>query len=95
MALTDEQEKALREELTQQKAALAALQEEARKAKLNMPELEKDKEGKEKERPVKPKVDPDVAKSLAEAMTRIEKLEKRLGDKPSGGFKRLNFFGDD
>ena len=93
MAMTEEQEKALREELENSKAALLALQAEAAKQKQAEPEVEKDKLTKEK--PQKPKVDPDLAKSVSEMSARIEKLEKRLGTEKTGTFKLINFFGGD
>lgn len=98
MALTDEQEKRLKDELEQTKATLKLLQDEAAKQKQGEPEIEKDKDGKPpKEKPTKPKVDPDIAKSITEALSRIEAIEKRIGTgeskKPNG--KLLNFFGDD
>lgn len=97
MALTDEQEAALKKELEEQKAALKQLQDEAAKAKLNTSEPEKDEPAKGKEKPVKAKVDPDMAKSISEAIARIEKLEKRLGtdSQATGGYKHINFFGGD
>lgn len=94
MALNDTEEKALKDELAAKQAELERLQETATKTRN---ELEESNAKLAKEKPAKPKVDPDIAKDIAEAKADIAALKERLGqqkDKPRSKFF-LNLFGDD
>lgn len=91
MALTDEQEKAIKEELEKSKSELAALKKE-RDERMQNDADEKAKKaaangGKPpEERPDKGKVDPDLAKSIADVQERIKKLEEAKAGNSSQGF---------
>lgn len=95
MALSDEQEKKLLEELESSKAQLKALQEAQAKEQLERDDTQDNAEKKRvKEKPVKPVLDPDIAKQIVSQEERIKKLEARLGtgsEKKSGGL--FNLFG--
>jgi len=94
MAMTDEQEKALLAELETSKAQLKALQDAQAKEKLENNEEEKAKEKtRAKEKPVKPVLDPDVAKEIQDQKERIAKLEARLGTGETKQGKLFNLFG--
>lgn len=92
MAISDEDEKKLREELATTKSQLEQLLEEKKQQSLKKPEDdEKEKKGKD-EKPNQPKVDPDLVKEIANAKARIEALEKQLAVKPAEKKSDADFF---
>ena len=77
MALTDEQQAELEKSLSEAKAELEALKKEKSTAK-----KEADEEAGTKlpeESPEKAQINKDYAKSIQDALNRIEAIEKRLG----------------
>lgn len=92
MALDDNAEKALRDELAQLKAKLAETQKLADEFK--DAEAKRNAAKPNEERPERPKMDPDIAKTLAEVQKKIEVIEQRLGviaDRESG-YQLPDFF---
>ncbi len=82
MAMTDEQEKAVKDDLEKARKELKEMQDAVKQTKSNDTEEARQKALKS-EKPDTAKLDPDVVKEIAEQKTRIDELEKRLGGKKS------------
>ncbi len=96
MALNDEQEKELRNELESLRKTHAETTEAIKQQKAT--DTEEARKAKAKgEKPGKVELDPDLVKEVAEQKERIAKLEKKLGGTGGdlGSFDMLNFFGDE
>ncbi len=92
MALDDTAEAEIKDKLAKAEAELTRLQQVADKQRAENEEIK----GKlEKEKPTKPKVDPDVTKDIAEMKAKIATLEAELGKNASGKVKLKlpNLFG--
>ena len=94
MALNDEQQKTLEEELATLKKQHAETTDAIKQQKATDTEEER-KAKASKESPGKTTLDPDLVKEVAEQKERIAKLEKKLGTgSESVSFGMLDFFGE-
>lgn len=90
MALTDEQEKALREELEAKQKQLNDILEAQKLAKVT-DDKEKERDGKgKKETPTQPKLDPDTVKDIAQLKQDMAEIKAALGNK--GSVKKADLF---
>lgn len=94
MAITDDEEKALRAELAAKAKELKELQDAQKQVKSTDTEEARAKALKT-ESPDNAKLDPDVVKEVAALKTEMAEIKKRLGTgKSAGSFDLINFFGE-